>query len=170
MREIALTQKNKIATVIYDLIALTLVYLLPSISHMFNISLYLIEPMRIVIILSVLHTNRMNAFILAATIPIVSFLISGHPLLVKGLIMSAELSLNVFLFTLFLGKKMHPFLVAVLSIIASKIFYYILFFIVSSLGLLPVRPDSTPYLSQLLVTLAFGLYTWLMLRANKANN
>jgi hypothetical protein len=170
MKEIALTKNNKIVAVIYDFIALTLVYLLPSISHMFNISLYLIEPMRIVIILSVLHTNRVNAFILAATIPIVSFLISGHPLLVKGLIMSAELSLNVYLFTLFMSKRMNPFLVAVLSIIASKIFYYIAFFSVSSMGLLPVRPDSTPYLSQILVTLAFGLYAWLMLRGKTLNN
>src|SRR6056297_3145024 len=89
---------RKISQALFDLAAIAFIYFIPAISHMLSIPLYLLEPMRIILILALVHTHKVNAYVLAATLPFFTFLVSGHPILPKAFLISAELVLNVFLF------------------------------------------------------------------------
>src|SRR6056297_734588 len=93
---IALNRKTNQA--LFDLAAIAFIYFIPALSHMLSFPLYLLEPMRIVLILALVHTHKVNALVLAATLPFFTFLVSGHPVLPKAILISAELVLNVVLF------------------------------------------------------------------------
>jgi hypothetical protein len=64
---------KKYKTAILDVTALLIIYLTPAISHLFSFPVYLLEPMRIMLILAVVHTSRKNAYLLALTLPLFSF-------------------------------------------------------------------------------------------------
>ena len=81
-----------------DFLAIAFIYFIPSISHLFSFPVYLFEPMRIMLILCVAHSSKKNAYLIALTLPVFSFIISSHPSLLKTAIMTAELTLNMFLF------------------------------------------------------------------------
>ena len=85
-------------SIVLDIFALAFIYFVPTISHLLNIPLYLIEPMRIMLILAIVHTSKKNAYIIALTLPLFSFLVSAHPNIFKVLLITAELVLNVWLF------------------------------------------------------------------------
>lgn len=87
-----------IRSIIIDVLGLTFVYFVPTLSHLVGLPIYLIEPMRIMVVLAMAHTNRTNAYILALTLPVFSYAISMHPVFAKSLLITAELLLNVWLF------------------------------------------------------------------------
>jgi len=60
----------KIRTVVVDFLALSVIYLLPTMSHLTGIPFYYLEPMRIVVLLSLLFTNRWNSLLLAVFLSI----------------------------------------------------------------------------------------------------
>src|SRR3989304_559737 len=128
--------KGRIKTYIFDLLAITAIYLIPSFSHLLSFPVYLIEPMRLVIILAVIHTSRTNAYLIAITLPVFSFLVSAHPSLIKSGLITAELLLNVFLFYQLSKNFSNKFLVAVFSILLRKSYYYIITFR-TPLGFIP---------------------------------
>lgn len=148
---------------VLDVFALAFIYFLPAISHMLSIKLYLIEPMRLMLVLALVHTNRKNAYLLALTLPLFSFLISAHPVLVKTMLISAELVVNVALFY-FLVKRIHVLPAIFISIWLSKIFYYGLKYV----AILTVLPGdsliSTPLLIQMSTSAVFSLYLFAFLR------
>ncbi len=146
-----------------DLTAVAFIYFLPAMSHLLGVKLYLIEPMRLMLILAMVHTNRNNAFLLAVTLPIFSFLISSHPVFVKTLLISAELVVNVALF-FFLVNKIHKLPAIFLSIWLSKIFYYGLKFIALELLLISGSLVGTPLLVQLATSAAFAIYLMVFFR------
>ena len=155
--------KSYIKPAALDVFALAFIYFLPAISHMLSIKLYLIEPMRLMLVLALVHTNRKNAYLLALTLPLFSFLISSHPVLIKTMLISAELVVNVALFY-FLVKRIHVLPAIFLSIWLSKIFYYGLKYI-SILTIFPgERLISTPILIQLATSAVFSLYLFAFLR------
>jgi hypothetical protein len=86
----------------------------------------MIEPMRIVLFFSLLYSNKYNQYFLALLLPIISFAVSGHPPLVKTIIIILELGFNVYLLNLFIGKKINLFLSIFISTVISKILYYII--------------------------------------------
>jgi hypothetical protein len=163
---LVLQKANRMAAVkalIFDAFALSFIYFIPAISHMLGLKLYLIEPMRLMLIIAMVHTHRRNAYMLALTLPLFSFLISTHPVLIKTGLISAELVINVFLF-FFLVKKMHTLAAIFISIWASKIIYYILKY----LTILLIWPGdsliSTPIYIQLITSSAFSIYLFLMMK------
>ena len=117
------TNQN-IKAIVLDIIGIAFIYSVPAISHMLALPVYLIEPMRIIVILAILHTGRINAFLIALSLPLFSFLISSHPAAVKTVLITAELMFNVGLFLLLFKKINNIFLVTLVSIAASKLFYY----------------------------------------------
>lgn len=120
---VALIKENK-KTVIWDVLILTAIYFVPSFSHMLSWPLYLLEPIRIALILAVAHTRKENAYFMALTIPVFSYLVSGHPYAEKMLIISLELAANVWLF-FFLNKRIRlPFISMALAVVLSKALYY----------------------------------------------
>ncbi|MBS4013511.1 MAG: hypothetical protein KGZ97_07085 [Bacteroidetes bacterium] len=158
------TLKTKaLITIILDVIAIAFIYFVPTFSHMPSFPLYLIEPMRIMVILALVHTNRYNVLILALTLPFVSFIFSAHPHLVKTGLISAELTVNVLLFYLFV-KKMPSIIAIFTSIWISKAFYYALKY----LTIIYLFPNdkliSTPIYIQIITSLVFSGYVFLLFR------
>jgi hypothetical protein len=162
-----LTKKNTLTSLLLDLGALTFIYLVPTISHLTNLPVYLIEPMRLMLIFALVHTNKTNAFIIALTMPLFSFLVSGHPVFPKMLLIAFELTLNVYLFY-FLARKIKSVFPAIfLSIIVSKIIYYLLKFGLVSMAFIDGSVISTPLTIQLITTIVFSLYLFLFYRKGK---
>lgn len=82
MKEATLTRTTVVNSFGINAAALTLIYFTPALSHLLNFPLYLIEPMRLMLILAMVHSNRLNASA-AVSLPLFSFAVSGHPLFYK---------------------------------------------------------------------------------------
>jgi len=152
----------KARTALLDIIALAFIYFTPAISHLLSFPLYLLEPMRIMLILSLAHTSKKNAYLIALSLPIFSFIISAHPSVMKSLLITGELFFNVWLFYYLSGKIKNIFGVAVVSILLSKIAYYAGKFLFISAGLIESELISTPIYLQMIVTVVLGGYIYLV--------
>jgi hypothetical protein len=149
---------NIIGSVIFGIFAVIVVYFTPAISHDLAFPLYLLEPMRILVILALLHTNKITAFVLAVTLPLFSFAVSGHPVFIKSLLVGSELLINVWLFISFSDLFRNRTVSLIASVLLSKGAYYGLKAILIGFGVLRMDLVSTPLLIQLLVTTGIGLY------------
>ena len=160
----SLKQKNTIISFLIDISALAFIYFVPTISHLIALPVYFIEPMRMMLVFALVHTNKKNAYLIALTLPIFSFLISAHPVLPKMLLITFELSLNVFLFYLFSKKMKNIFPAILLSIVLSKLVYYLIKFGMINLAIIKSGLISTPIYIQLITTLVFSTYLYLVYR------
>ena len=156
-------------SIVLDILALTFIYFVPTISHLLNVPIYLVEPMRIMLILAIAHTTKKNAYIIALTLPLFSFLISSHPNIFKAVIMTMELVLNVWLFYK-LSKRTNQFVAMLSSILLSKIFYYLLKFGLISFAVLQTGLISTPIYLQLITSVVFSGYLFFIIRRNQINS
>ncbi|OFX87397.1 MAG: hypothetical protein A2W99_07080 [Bacteroidetes bacterium GWF2_33_16] len=147
-----------IKSVLFDIIALAFIYFVPAISHLLSLPVYLIEPMRLMLILALVHTTKQNAYIIALSLPLFSFLISAHPVLPKMVLISFELVLNVFLFFALLKKLNNTFLAVLISIITSKLIYYLLKFALLKFAIIDSNLISTPIVFQVIMILIFSSY------------
>ncbi len=157
-------QRIPVAGILIDLSALAFIYLVPTLSHLLALPVYLIEPMRLMLILALVHTNRNNCYLLALTMPLFSFIISGHPVFAKMFLIAAELSLNVFLFYLLSKRMKHLFPAIFLSIVLSKAVYYLLKFILIQLAVINTGLVATPLLVQLVMAVVFSGYLTLFFK------
>jgi hypothetical protein len=162
---IGLYARSNVKSIVLDIIALTFIYFVPTISHLLSVPVYLVEPMRIMLILAIAHTSKRNAYLLALTLPLFSFLISAHPNVFKALIMTIELVFNVWLFYALSAKWKNQFVSMLASIVISKVFYYLLKFGLISLVIIEGTLISTPIYLQAITTLVFSGYVFLMLRS-----
>ena len=153
-------------SIVIDILALAFIYFVPTISHLLNVPIYLVEPMRIMLILAIAHTNKKNAFLIALTLPLFSFLISSHPNIFKAVIMTMELVLNVWLFYE-LSKRTDQFVAMLSSILLSKVFYYLLKFGLISFAVLQSDLISTPIYLQVITSLVFSGYLFFIIRRNQ---
>ncbi|MBE0570069.1 MAG: hypothetical protein IH618_00870 [Ignavibacteriaceae bacterium] len=153
---------SKIKNIVFDLVALLAIYLVPAVSHLLSFPVYYLEPMRIMLILAVAHTSRKNAYLIALTLPLFSFLISAHPSLIKTSLITGELLLNVWLFFFLFEKLSHKTLSIFLSIIASKIFYYLIKFLLITSALMSGDLISTPVYIQILMMIVLSGYIYLI--------
>ena len=153
-----------IKSALLDLVALVFIYLVPTLSHLTSIPLYLLEPMRIMVVLAMAHTTKKNAYLLALTLPVFSFVISMHPTVIKSLLITAELLLNVWLFYFLVKKTGNHFISILGSIVISKLFYYLVKFILISLVLMQTQLISTPVGLQIMTTFVFSGYIYLIYR------
>lgn len=146
---------------LFDLIAILFIYLVPTISHLLSIKLYMLEPMRLMVILAMMHTRRQNAYILALTLPLFSFVVASHPVFVKSALIGIELLSMVLVFYV-LERHMHKLAAIFTSIWMSKLLYYGLKY-VAIITVLPGEPlVGTSLLIQLLTSVAFSVYVFFM--------
>ena len=147
-------------TSLIDLGIILAIYLLPGLTHVLPVPLYMIDPMRLLLFLTLLTTHRMNSLVLAATLPFLSTLFSGHPDFPKNILISAELSLNVMVFHWMIGKKDSLIFAGAVSILSAKVFYYLLKYGCITAGFLGGALISTPLGYQLipLIVLPFILF------------
>ncbi len=161
------SKRENLKALIFNVSVILCVYLIPTLSHSVGIPIYLFEPMRIMIILALAHTRRENAFLLAATLPIISFLISGHPVFPKMLVISLELITNIWLFMIFMKYIKIRFFSMFFSIVMSKLLYYLILFILIQLSIYAKPLHSTPFLHQLIVSIILSIYTAFFVRFPK---
>ena len=83
------------SVLLVDVVLLAALYLVPALSHATALPVYLLEPMRIALIVALLFTNRANTYFIAVTIPLASVLVTGHPEPLKALLMCIEFSILV---------------------------------------------------------------------------
>ena len=153
---------SRIKNITFDLIALAAIYLVPAVSHLLSFPVYYIEPMRIMLVLAIVHTSRSNAYLIAITLPLFSLLISAHPSLIKTSLITGELLVNLWLF-FFLSKKFSNKSMSIfLSIIASKLLYYLIKFLLINSALMSGELISTPIDIQLIMMAAFSGYVFLI--------
>ena len=153
---------QKIKNIVFDLIALLAIYLVPAVSHLLSFPVYYLEPMRLMLILAIVHTTRKNAYLIALTLPLFSLLISAHPSLIKTSLVTGELLLNVWLFFFVSEKLSNKTLSIFLSIIASKLLYYFVKFLLINSVLMSGELISTPIYIQLIMLVLFSGYIYLM--------
>jgi len=151
---------SKTKAIIFDILSVLIIYFIPVISHLTALPIYYFEPMRILLIVALIHTSRSNAFILVLTLPVFSFVVSAHPSLLKTGLITSELLLNVFFFYWLTSKIKDRYLNVMLSIITSKIVYYLLKYVLISASLLNMELISTPLYFQIIVTLLLTLYVF----------
>ena len=147
---------------VFDIFAIGAIYLVPVFTHLFALPVYYIEPMRLMLILAIAHTSKKNAYILAATLPIFSFVVSAHPVFLKTLLISGELLFNVWLFFFISEKIKNKFGSMLLSVGLSKIAYYVLKFALLSAVLLEGSLISTPLAIQFMTMFLFSGYIFFM--------
>ena len=149
---------TQIKTYLIDLFLISFIYFLPALSHMLAFPVYYLDPMRIALVITLAHTTKRNSFLIALTLPIFSFLISSHPQVIKSVLISAELLINIALF-FYLSKKIkNEFISLSVSIIASKIFYYTAKYLLINAGMINDSLFSTPIYYQVIVVLVLSVY------------
>jgi hypothetical protein len=153
---------SRIKSFVFDLIALLVIYLVPTFSHLLSFPVYYLEPMRIMLILAIVNTTRKNAYLIAFTLPLLSLLISGHPSLIKTSLITGELLLNVGLFFFISEKLTNKTLSIFLSIVVSKIFYYLVKFLLVTSALISGDFISTPIYIQIIMLFVLSGYIYLM--------
>lgn len=163
-------------TIILNIFFILALYLTPTISHYLNVPLYLFEPMRIIVVLAIVHTNRLNAIFLALTLPLFSYLFSGHPVFPKFIIVMFELLINVTLYYYFLNLFSNHMLynwkrvgfvfsaAMIVSIILSKAMYYLIKFGLIKVMLLESDMISTPFYIQIIVAISLTVYILIFYR------
>ncbi|MCX6168887.1 MAG: hypothetical protein NTX65_06095 [Ignavibacteriales bacterium] len=156
-------------TVIYDILALTVVTFTPALSHLTAIPIYLLDPMRIILLLSIVYTSKKNVFLLAFVLPLLSFIISAHPYFIKSLLIASELTVNAFLFFYMSKFFKNSFVPAILSITISKIYYYVVKLSLIGFGLISTDLVSTPIILQAIVAVSISVYLWLFFRKERMN-
>jgi hypothetical protein len=149
-------------TVLLDFALLAGIFLMPSLSHLLAMPIYLLEPMRIAVLIALLFSHRANAWLVAITLPLASFLISGHPEPVKAVLMGIEFSVLIATYAALRHTLRLPTIAAIgAAIVAGKLVYYGSKAAVLSVGWLGGALMSTPWTLQLATAagtaIAFGL-------------
>ncbi|MGY6743327.1 MAG: hypothetical protein ACXIUQ_11370 [Cecembia sp.] len=149
--EATLKKYKKTRIILADILAITAVYLIPSIAHFSPFPLYFAEPMRLIAItVYFLSKNHWNAMVLAFTLPFFSMLFTGHPIPLKAILISVELFLNIlFLRIMTKNLNLHLLLALFSSILFSKILYYFLKYALLTTSLMSGSLISIPIYIQL---------------------
>lgn len=158
--------KSNIKTYLIDFSLLLLIYFLPAISHLFAFPIYYLDPMRIALVVALIHTSKKNAYIIAITLPLFSFLISSHPQILKSFLLSAELIINLGLFFFIKDKLKNVFATLFISIVISKVIYYFLKFVLIYFTLLNDKLFSTPFYFQLISVFVLSSYIYIVNRTS----
>ncbi|MCB0471872.1 MAG: hypothetical protein KDC56_02315 [Flavobacteriaceae bacterium] len=154
--------KRNLIILISDLMAVAVILFLPAVSHLAPFPVYYLDPMRWVLF-AVFFVNRdhFNAYLLAIGLPIFSMLYSGHPVFYKAILISLELFTNMFLLNLFIRPKNNIFFSVFISILASKIVYYLFKFTFIKWSLISGKLISTSLTIQLVIALGLSLVFFL---------
>ncbi len=157
-------KRETLTTLLIDSAAIAVILLAPALAHLLSFPVFYLEPMRIMLVLALVHTNRKNAYALAVALPIISFVVSGHPVFFKAGLMSAEFALNVFLFFELSKRFKNVFGAVFFSIILSKIGYYIVKVFMLNYALFSSPLISIPVWIQLVTASLFALYAMMVLK------
>ncbi len=146
---------------VFDGMAVAFIILAPAMAHLLSFPLYYLEPMRVMLILAMVHTTKQNGYLLAMILPFCSWIFSGHPELIKMLIITVELVANVAVYYWLKGRNSRSFTAMLISILASKLLCYLLYWMVFSSAFMASETGTTFLAVQLVVSVVFACYTFL---------
>ncbi|MCH8023236.1 MAG: hypothetical protein IIB43_00885 [Candidatus Marinimicrobia bacterium] len=160
------------SVILIDVALLAALYLLPSFSHLIALPLLRFEPMRVALLVALLFTNRANTYFIAFTIPLVSTLVTGHPVPLKAVLMGVEFSILVATYSYLARLERIPTFAALTAgILLGKLAYYALKFGTLRAGLLTGSLISTPLQNQLILVLVtaavFGRVEYYRMKSDK---
>ncbi len=161
--------KELLKSVCIDTVALAFIYFTPVIAHLIAFPVYMIEPMRIMVILSMAHSSRRNSYLLAFTLPLFSYIATSHPEFLKMLIITAELGLNVFFFYWLYARMKNVFIAMASAIITSKVVCYIMYLIFFSIAFVRNEADILFLFVQLITTILFSAYIFIFRKKQSMN-
>ena len=148
--------------ILIDLGGILLIYFLPGISNLVKFPLYLFEPIRVIVIVAVVHSSKHNTYLLALLLPFLSYFFSSHPSIIKTVIVSGELLLNIFLYFALLTKfNTNKFLLMSISVLVSKIAYYLAKYILVQISLIKGELIATPIYIQFLLVIILSGYVYI---------
>jgi hypothetical protein len=116
----------KLSRILTDIFIVTGILVIPIISHSLSIPFYLIEPMRLAVVYVLLFDSKYHAYRLAIMLPFFSYMFTGHPFLLKALLICLELCVQVFSINYFRRLIPRLYLIVIASVFVSKLFYYTL--------------------------------------------
>jgi hypothetical protein len=155
---------NVIKGLLIDLVAIIVVYFIPKIGQIVHFPFYMVEPIRLIVVVSIAHSSRVNSFILALTLPFFSWAVSGHPEFYKMLVMTGEITFNVFLFYYLIRKSDFVFLSMIISIVVSKVLCYVFYLVFFSMMFIREEAEPSFLIAQIIFTLVFSFYIYFVLR------
>ena len=147
INDIAYTQvslKTKKA-ILGQLLFLTLALILPTLTHRLGLNYLVAQPMHWMILFAGLTYGALSGIILGASIPVVSFLISGMPFPMMLPLMIPELAVYGLLSGL-LKNKTTAFGSVAISLIAGRLVFLILRTITGQLGIPVLEYAQTTWL------------------------
>ena len=156
-----------LTNLVLDGLALAVVLFTPAIAHLAGLPVYMIEPMRLMLILSMAHASEKNSYLLALSLPLFSYLVSGHPMLLKMMIITGELVLNVALFYWLVKKLNHPFFAMLTAIVMSKIVCYLAYWPIFSWAFVAEEAGFSFILVQMITTVIFSTYIFTIWKKKK---
>ncbi|MBT5268798.1 MAG: hypothetical protein HOL70_05060, partial [Candidatus Marinimicrobia bacterium] len=133
--------------VLTDVFVLSAFYLTTTFAHILSVPLYQLDPMKIIVLITVMYSNRGNALMIALSLPILSFMSTGHPVAPKFLLMAGELMIFA---TIMSTYKSGHWIVLFSAILVSKLGYYLLKAAVIWMGWLNQDLFATDFKSQAL--------------------
>ena len=151
-----------IKSLLINLGGILIICFLTEISGLSGIPFYLFEPMRVIIIIAIVHTSKENAYILALLLPATSYLFSNHPSVIKTFILSGDLLLNIFLYFSLIKFKVNKFLLISMCIVASKLAYYLVKYLLIQFSVLNGDLIATPLYIQILIVIFLSSYVYLV--------
>lgn len=153
---------NVLASLVLDALAVLFILYIGKLSTAFGYPLYEIDPMRLFLVLAIVFTPRWNGWIIALLLPLVSYYWGGHPNIYKAGLMAAELLINVWMFWYLYDKIKFSLLAMLLSIMFSKLVYYLLKYLCLQAGWISGDLMATPVDTQIITTLAFSAFVYLV--------
>ena len=154
------------ASLLLDVIAVIFIVYMSEISRFVGYQMYVIDPMRMMIVLAFAFTPRWNAWVLAILLPLASYFWGYHPTITKTTLIAIELLLNVWLFWYLLDKTKMALLSILISIVFSKAVYYMMKFFCLRLGWLEGDLIATPLETQVITTVIFSVFIFVMFLFN----
>lgn len=153
----ALTWKEAAKITVVDVLILSGMYALASLSHVLAFPLYYFDPMRLMLFLGfILVSRKANAYILAFTLPLFTYLTVGFPVFPKNILIMVELLINVAILLFLLRRVKSVFAAALISIVASKLVYYALKATLVALACADMQIISTNFLMQIAIICAIS--------------
>ena len=150
--------------VMFDVVVIAILVAATATAHLLPFPLYYLEPMRLMLVLAMVHTTRTNSYLLAMVLPLLSWAVSGHPEPVKALIITVELVSNVAVYYWMITRLQKPFAAMLISIILAKFLCYLLYWPVFSVAFMVAESGWDFLAMQLLVTLILSGYAAMILR------
>lgn len=155
------------ASLLTDVLCLTLIWSVPHLSGWLGFPLYYVEPVRLVLVLTIVFTNRTNVLFMAVVVPLFSYFLAYHPSIPKSLLLMAELLVNAFLFYYFFSLGWRILWSIFVSILVAKLFYYLLKYLFILMALLEFPLISTPLEFQVITLLVYSGFVTLVLTSRK---